>query len=68
MVIQVSKDFLNDSRLFTSRAPLDDAGSDLDETGTFVANIGLLEGLLLAYSVEKLLFFDFRTFPRNVSK
>ena len=52
MVINASKDLLNDSRLFT-KAPLDDAGSDLDETGTFVTNIGLLEGLLLAGCREK---------------
>jgi len=36
MVIQVSKDFLNDRRVFN-------AGNDLEETGAFVANTGLLE-------------------------
>ena len=46
MVILVSKDFLNDRRVFN-------AGSDLDETGTFVTNISLLEGLLLAVSDGK---------------
>lgn len=54
MVIQVSKDFLNDSRLFTKsryKPPLGDDVSDLDETGTFVTNIGLLEGLLLEAAI-----------------
>jgi hypothetical protein len=36
--------------LHQEKVPLGDAGSDLDETGTFVTNIGLLEGLLLADS------------------
>jgi len=58
IVIQVGKYLVNNCRVFN-------AGNSLDETGTFTTFIGLLEGLLMAYSVEKLLFFGFRTFPRR---
>ena len=40
-VIQVSKDFLNDRRAVN-------AGNDLEETGAFAANTGLLEVQLMA--------------------
>ena len=41
ITIEVGKYLLNNRWVF-------DAGDDLDETGTFVTNIRLLEGLLLA--------------------
>ena len=47
IVIQVSKYLMDHLWVF-------DTGNYLDETGTFATFIGLLEGLLMAYSVEKL--------------